>query len=33
MRPSGTPTTVSLSFYDGDTLLLNVSAPLAQRSD
>jgi len=33
MRPTGALETVSLSFYSGDTLLLNVNAPLTRRSN
>jgi len=33
MRPTGALETVSLSFYSGDTLLLNVKAPVSRRSN
>ena len=33
MRPTGALNTVSLSFYSGDTLLLNVNAPVSRRSN
>ena len=33
MRPTGALDTVSLSFYSGDTLLLNVSAPVSRRNN
>jgi len=33
MRPSGTPNTVSLSFYSGDTLLLSVSAAVTRANN
>ena len=33
MRPTGALDTVSLSFYSGDTLLLNVSAPISRRDN
>ena len=33
MRPTGALDTVSLSFYSGDTLLLNVSAPVSRRKN
>jgi len=33
MRPTGALETVSLSFYSGDTLLLNVSAPVSRRNN
>ena len=33
MRPTGALDTVSLSFYSGDTLLLNVKAPVSRRSN
>jgi copper(I)-binding protein len=33
MRPSGTPTQVSLNFYSENTLLLGVAAPLSKRNN
>ncbi len=33
MRPTGALDTVSLGFYSGDTLLLNVNAPISRRSN
>jgi len=33
MRPTGALETVSLSFHSGDTLLLNVSAPVSRRNN
>lgn len=33
MRPTGALDTVSLSFYSGDTLLLNVNAPVSRRNN
>lgn len=33
MRPTSALDTVSLSFYSGDTLLLNVKAPVSRRSN
>jgi len=33
MRPTGAPDSVSLSFYNGDTLLLNVNAPVSRSSN
>ena len=33
MRPIGALDSVSLSFYSGDTLLLNVNAPVSRRSN
>lgn len=33
MRPTGALDMVSLSFYSGDTLLLNVKAPVSRRSN
>ncbi|MBT8093030.1 MAG: copper chaperone PCu(A)C [Gammaproteobacteria bacterium] len=33
MRPSGTAETMTLQFFDGDDLLLSVSAPLAPVKD
>jgi copper(I)-binding protein len=33
MRPIGTPENISLSFYDDETLLLSVQAPMTRRSN
>jgi len=33
MRPTGALETVSLSFYSGETLLLNLTAPVTRRSN
>ncbi len=33
LRPTGALDTVSLSFYSGDSLLLNVKAPVSRRSN
>jgi hypothetical protein len=33
MRPTGALETVSLSFYSGDTLLLNVNAPVSRSNN
>ena len=33
MRPTGALDTVSLSFYSGDTLLLNVNAPVSRSNN
>lgn len=33
MRPTAALDTVSLSFYSGDTLLLNVNAPVSRRNN